>query len=250
MEGPSISLAVEQLSSFINKKIISVSGNTKRDKERLKNQKILDIFSHGKQLFFQFDLFALRVHFLLYGSFEATINNIKVTGDYPKKNREARLALSIRNGHIDMYNCSVSFIEQEDTKSLCDYSIDIMAPEWDSKKAYKSLKASSESEVADVLLDQSIFAGVGNIIKNEVLLKTGILPTRKIKQIADDDLKALIKNTRDYVFKFFEWRKNFVLKSHYQIYRQSFCKQCGAKVKRKKTGLRERISYICEHCEK
>lgn len=46
MEGeePFLFLAIEQLTPFIGKTIETVEGNTKIGKERLLNQKILDIF--------------------------------------------------------------------------------------------------------------------------------------------------------------------------------------------------------------
>jgi endonuclease-8 len=250
MEGPSIFLAAEQLSSFINHKIKDVSGNTKIGKERLLGQKVLDIFSFGKYLFFQFETFALRTHFLLYGSFEATVKNKKVTGDYARKKRDPRLALRFSNGHIEMYSCSVRYVEASHAKDFCDFSTDIMSPMWDKKKAYQTLKNYSDQQIADVLLDQAVFTGVGNIIKNEVLLRAQILPTRLVKTIYAKDLKNIIKLTRDFVFKFYEWRKNFELKKNYLIYRQSVCKLCGSKVTRKKTGVRKRISFMCHNCEK
>lgn len=250
MEGPSLFLASEQLAPFIGQKIQKVSGNTKIGKERLLKHKILSIFSYGKYLFFQFETFALRVHFLLYGSFEATINRRKVTGDYPKKNRIPRLSMQLKNGHIEMYNCSIRYIEQNNAKASCDYSIDIMSDSWDGQKAYLKVKNLPEHEIADVLLDQSIFLGVGNIIKNEVLLLVKVSPFRKVKELSERKLKSIVDHTRKYVFHFYKWRKKFELKKHYQVYRQSICKICGTKVLRKRTGERQRISFICPHCEK
>src|SRR4051812_26656359 len=107
MEGPSLRLAAEQLSPLVGQLIQEVEGNTKIEKERFLYKKILSIFSYGKYLNFQFDTFALRVHFLLYGSFEATIKHKKVTGDYPMKIRTPRLSFKLKKGHIELYNCSV-----------------------------------------------------------------------------------------------------------------------------------------------
>src|SRR5689334_8344661 len=106
MEGPSLFLAAQQLAPFKRKRILKVSGNTKIGKERIAGLLVRDIFSWGKHLVFQFDRFAMRVHFLLFGSFEATVEDRSVTGDYKKKAREPRLALRFRNGHIEMYSCS------------------------------------------------------------------------------------------------------------------------------------------------
>lgn len=250
MEGPSVLLASQQLAPFAGQKIKSVSGNTKIGKERLDGKVVLSIFSYGKYLFFQFDDFALRVHFMLYGSFEATVKRKKVTGDYPKKIRVPRLAMKFSNGHIEMYNCSVVFVEQSNAKASCDYTCDIMSDMWDGKKALTKILNFPESEIADILLDQSIFMGVGNIIKNEVLLLAKTSPLKKVRDISLMKLKKIITLTRSYVFQFYEWRKNFILRKHYMIYRQSLCKQCGRKVYRKKTGVRNRWSFICPHCEK
>ncbi|MBA2368909.1 MAG: endonuclease [Candidatus Protochlamydia sp.] len=250
MEGPSLFLAAEQLAPFVGKKIETVEGNTKIEKERLVQQKILSIFSYGKYLFFQFDTFALRVHFLLFGSFEATVENKKVTGDYPKKARTPRLAFKTNSGHIEMYSCSVRFMEESDAKKLCDFSTDTMSEEWDEKKTLKNLRSQAESEIGDVLLDQTLFTGVGNIIRNEVLILAKVLPIRKVNELSLPKLKKIVQLTREYVFNFYEWRKKFELKKHYIVYRQSYCKQCGTNVIRQKTGVRQRISFMCPQCQK
>lgn len=249
MEGPSLLLAAEQLAPFVGKVIKGVSGNSKAGIDRLFKKKILAIFAHGKQLIFQFDSFALRIHFMLYGSFKATVNGVEVTGDYPAKNKPVRLRLDLSNGHIDMYNCSVKFIESDNVYDSFDFSIDTLSEEWDPAKAFKEVKKRPNEQISDVLLDQNLFAGVGNIIRNEVLFLAKTLPTYRVEELSDRKLKEIIKHTREYVFHFYEWRKKFELRKHYQVYRQSVCKKCGGKVTRKKSGLRNRVSFICSRCE-
>jgi endonuclease VIII len=48
MEGPSLVILREEAKTFIGKKIIVVGGNTKTEKERLLNQKVIDIQTWGK----------------------------------------------------------------------------------------------------------------------------------------------------------------------------------------------------------
>jgi len=249
MEGPSLFLAAEQLAPFIGQKIQKVEGNSKIGKERLENLIVCDIFSWGKHLVFQFNHFALRVHFMLFGSFTATVDEKKVTGDYEKKNRQPRLALTFKNGHIEMYSCSLRFIEEEDAKQSYDFSIDIMSKEWDSKQAFQAIQH-LEREIGDVLLDQSLFSGVGNIIKNEVLFIEKISPETKVNALTAVQQKKLIKTTHKYVSQFYEWRKQFVLRKHFQIYRKSECPKCHNKIMRIKTGLSKRWSYFCPICQR
>jgi endonuclease-8 len=250
MEGPSLFLAHEQLMPFINKTVLEVSGNTKIGKERLLHQHVVDIFVWGKHLVFQFEGFALRVHFLLYGSFEAIINGKKVTGDYPKKKQAPRLEMIFENGQIDLYSCSVKYIEEANAKQLYDYSIDIMSVEWSRKKALEQLQNNPESQIGDVLLDQTVFAGVGNIIKNEVLYLVRRSPMHLVGDLSLSKLREIIKKTREFSFQFYEWRKNFILRAHYQVYRKGVCPRCQGKLVRKKTGVRERVSFFCPHCQK
>lgn len=250
MEGPSLYLAAEQLQPFVRKKIAHVSGNSRAGIERLKNQKIKNIFSWGKHLVFQFDLFALRVHFMLFGSFEATVAGAAVTGDYSRKNRSPRLKLELPNGHIEMYSCSLKFLELDDAKAGYDFSVDVMSDEWDGKQALKNVLHFPDQQIADVLLNQEIFSGVGNIIKNEILFMAGIHPEAVVSSIKPGKIKKLVKLAREFSFQFYEWRKQFVLRKNLIIYQKSFCPTCGGKVMRQLTGKRQRWSLYCPACQK
>lgn len=250
MEGPSLYLAAIQLKPFQGKVIHQVSGNSTIGIERLEGQKIGEIFSWGKHLVFQFDTFALRVHFMLFGSFEATVEGNSVTGDYKKKNRTPRLVFTLENGHIEMYSCSVKYIEEKQAKLLYDFSVDVMSDAWDPEAALQKIRSFPEEEIADVLLDQDIFAGVGNIIKNEILFFSGVHPQALVKSVSEEKHRELIERAREFSFQFYEWRKVFLLRKNLVMYRKSACPNCGGKVIRKSTGKRARLSYYCERCQK
>lgn len=249
MEGPSLFLAAEWLTPFIGQTILTVEGNSKIGIERLNGKTILNIFSWGKHLLFQFDDFALRVHFMLYGSFEAIIKDEKVTGDYTRT-KKPQLKLTFQEGQIIIFSSSLKYLETDHASDLYDFSTDIMSPQWDAKGALKALKEHPEEEIGDALLDQTIFSGVGNIIRNEVLFLMKRKPTTLINEISTPLLQKIINTTQKFSHQFYKWRKKFVLKKHYKIYRKSICPLCGEKVCRKKTGKKERISFYCTNCQK
>jgi endonuclease VIII len=248
MEGPSLYLAARQLKPFRGKTVLAVSGNSKIEKERILKKTVKNVFSWGKHLIIQFDEFALRTHFLLFGTFEATVKNSPVTGDY-QRSYTPRLQLDFENGNIKLFNCSVKFLETRNAKAGYDFSIDIMSPKWNADKAFDSIESKPGVEIADILLDQEIFAGVGNIIKNEVLWRVRIHPETKVKNITPSQLKKLIAETKRFSFLFYKWRKAFLLRKHLDIYQKSICPRCGANVKREKTGKRNRISHFCPVCQ-
>ena len=245
MEGPSLLIASEYLSPFEKKQIKEVSGNTKIGKERLVGKTVLDIFSWGKHLVFQFDDFAMRVHFMLYGTYAASFNGKSLTGDYSKKGKPIRLEMVFEKGTIDLYSCSIKYIEDKSIKANYDFSADIMSDLWDTPLALGKIRKYPPEEIADVLLDQEIFAGVGNIIKNEVLFIVKINPQTLIKNLSEEKLLEITIETQKFSHNFYKWRKKFELKKHYKIYRKSICPICGGKVKRLKTGKRNRVSYFC-----
>ena len=55
-----------------------------------------------------------------------------------------------------------------------------MNDKWSAAKAKKKLKEQPHTMICDALLDQHIFAGVGNIIKNEVCYRIKIHPESSI----------------------------------------------------------------------
>lgn len=248
MEGPSLFLAQEQLQPFCDKKILKVYGNSKIDQQLFDGKKVHNIFAWGKHLVFQFDEFALRVHFMLFGTFEASVKGKLVTGDYPKA-QVPRLAFEFENGNIHMFNCSVKIIEGKDVKKFYDFTVDVMSKSFDLDNALQHVKQQPGELIGDVLLDQEIFAGVGNIIKNEVLWMEKIHPDRKVADISDADLKSLIQKTVEFSHQFYVWRKAFVLRKNLVIYRKKTCPRCGGPVTRQETGIRKRISHFCPVCQ-
>ena len=250
MEGPSLFLAQEQLKPFKKQVILAAEGNTKAvDAATLVDKEVKDIFAWGKHLVFQFDTFAIRIHFLLFGTFEAEVGGAWVTGDY-RRARVPRLALTFSNGQINMYNCSVKIIESKNAKKEYDFTRDIMSKKWDPTAAYTRVRKEAEEQIADVLLDQEIFAGVGNMIKNEVLSRMKVAPQRRVRDISPAKVKAIIKDAQEYSHLFLKWRKKFELRKHLLVHRKGACPYCGGKLLRAKTGKRVRWSYWCPKDQK
>lgn len=239
-EGPSIVILREEVQLFKGQKIIGVSGNTKTEKERLLNKKVLDFKSWGKHFLICFDRFYVKIHLLMFGSYR--INE-------QKENSPERLSMKFKNGELNFYTCSVKFIEGN-VKDLYNWETDTMSDEWNPGKALVEIKKRKDRMVCDVLMDQSIFAGVGNIIKNEVLFRIKVHPESEIMALPLPKRKALVKEARDYCFDFYKWKKMFELKKNWLIYRSKSCPRCRIKVKFKPTGEGERRSFFCENCQR
>ena len=240
-EGPSIVILREAAAKFAGRRVLRVSGNTKQDIDRLRNKTLKAVRSWGKHFLLEFNGFSVRIHFLLFGSY-------RIDED---KGRPARLSLGFSQGEaLNFYACSVKFLEG-DLDDHYDWTADVMADDWDATAARLKLRTRPDALVADALLDQDLFAGVGNIIKNEVLHRIRVHPESRAGALPARKLAELVKQARDYSFDFYRWKKAFVLRKHYQVHTKSTCPRDGTKLSyRKHLGQAKRRAFWCEVCQR
>lgn len=183
-------------------------------------------------------VFTLRVHFMLFGTYR--INERKET--------PVRLSLRFKNAEINFYSCSLQFIEGN-INTIYDWSADVMSDEWDEKAALKKLKAIPEVLVCDALLNQNIFSGVGNIIKNEVLYRIKVHPLSKVGALPKAKLQELVSEAKIYSFDFLEWKKKYVLKKNWLAHTKKGCLRCSLPIHKEYLGKTNRRTFYCSNCQ-
>jgi endonuclease-8 len=104
--------------------------------------------------------------------------------------------------------------------------------------------------VCDALLDQTVFAGVGNIIKNEVLFRIRVHPLSTLGALPPAKLRVLVAEARQYSFDFLAWKRDFVLRQHWLVHNKGTCARCGRKLTRAHLGHTDRRTFFCTHCQK
>ena len=240
-EGPSIVILKEQLRSLglEGKTVLAVSGNTSIAKERLINEQLQEFRSWGKHFLICFKEFTLRVHFMLFGTYR--INERKETKE--------RLRLEFEGTEINFYTCSLLFIEG-DINLIYDWSADVMSDQWDEAAAIQKLLLKPDTLVCDALLDQQIFAGVGNIIKNEVLYRIKVHPATKIIDLPSVKLQELVTEARNYSFDFLQWKKEYTLKKHWLAHAKKICLRCNLPLQKEYMGKTKRRTFFCNNCQK
>ena len=238
-EGPSILILREEAARFRGKTVRKTSGNSKLDLARMEGRRIVSIRSWGKHFLIEFRGFSLRVHLLMFGTYRI---------DERKPEATPRLSLQFDDGELNFYTCSLKYIEGP-LDEVYDWSGDVLSETWDPVKARRKLKAQAETLACDALLDQNVFAGVGNIIKNEVLFRIRVHPESRIGDLPPRKLGDLIREARQYSFEFLAWKKAFVLKKHWLVHNKGVCPACGGRLTRAYLGKTHRRSFFCERCQ-
>lgn len=239
-EGPTIILMKEDLQQFKGKKVIAAHGSIISDKKAVVNKILKDIKTFGKLTFLIFEDFSFRIHLLMFGSYSLQ--------EKPEV-KSLRLSLQFDNGTMYFYTCSAKIIENKELDTI-DWETDIMSDIWNSEKAVEKMRALPKMMICDALMNQDLFSGVGNIIKNEALFRAKVHPECKIQAIPDKVLHQVIKETQGYSFDFLKWKRKNELKKHFQIYHQEKCPLCGKSISKKETGKSKRTSFYCEKDQK
>jgi endonuclease-8 len=126
-----------------------------------------------------------------------------------------------------------------------------MSGEWDRGKVIRYAREAQDKTVDDLLLNQRVFTGLGNIMKNEILWRQKMLPTRSLDELTARQLGRLVSDAHAYAWLFYELKKKFMLRKSYKIYRQGKCPRgCESKIVHVKTGSRSRMSHYCPVCQK
>lgn len=238
-EGPSIVILCDEASIFVNQIVLRAYGNAKIPMQQIEQQRVLDLRSFGKQTLLKFDGFYVRVHLLMFGSY--LVNE--------QRSIVPRLGLVFPNGSLNFYNGSVKLLEG-DPDEVYDWRVDIMSEEWNEKLVRKLFRATPDTFVCDALLDQDVFAGVGNIIKNEVLFLCKVHPLSRVGALSARKANEIVAQARAYSFRFLDWKKAHVLRKHWLVHNQRLCPVHQIPLSRGYLGKRKRRSFYCEKCQR
>lgn len=237
-EGPSIVILREAAAKFRGKTVRRALGNSSLDLTRMEGRRVLALRSWGKHFLIQFSGFSLRVHMLMFGSYRID----------ERKPSPPRVSLQFDNGELNIYASSLKYIEGplEDTY---DWRGDVLSPDWDPRLARRRLKQQPDTLICDALLDQALFAGVGNIIKNEVLFRTRVHPESTIGSIPPRTLGKVIADARTYSEAFLAWKKAGTLRQHWHVHTKRTCPCCGGPLSKTYPGRSKRRTFFCPNCQ-
>ncbi len=268
VEGPGCKLKGEKLkSTVVGQKVKNVGGNVienrpKKDQDKqtpyhaLAGRSVIDVRTLGKELFLFLDTGpCLRVHFLMSGY--VRFNNQQTDPDEGARKTQPerpRLELEMTRDVVSFYLCSVELRDDQETRDRWErmITLDVCWSRFDAKRSADTIMEARHEErlVADVIMDQEVMPGVGNIIKNEGCFDAGINPLTKIRDLSREHVVTLVKMLRDFSMIFYNCRKTGKpLHKFYKMYRFSKCKQCDSKVTKCKPGEYQRGTYFCPQCQ-
>jgi endonuclease-8 len=143
---------------------------------------------------------------------------------------------------------------------------DLLAESFDAGEALRRMKERPAQLVADVLLNQRVMAGIGNVYKSEVLFSCGINPFSPIARLTDDEMASLIAAGRRFLLAnvhtplrpmttYAGYQRNTTGRDNASerlwVYGRVGlpCRRCRTPIRLKKHGDAARLTYWCPKCQ-
>jgi len=124
---------------------------------------------------------------------------------------------------------------------------DILAEPPDYDEMLARMRPHGDRQIGDALLDQRLVSGIGNVWKVESLWAERISPWRKLGDVGDHELRALLATAHDLM----RARLDEVPGTRH-VYRRKghMCPRCGTPVKSWPQGDQARMAYWCPACQR
>ena len=250
-EGPLVHHYARQLSRILQEKAVDVEFGMRKLKElesSLAGIRIERVEAHGKQFRIHFsDQRVLLIHLMMWGSWRF----YRRGQPWDKPRERARVILRTRTHEAVVFSTPVVKLltsdELQANPSWGNLGPDPLRSDFSSKEFFRRLNQQGPREIGEVLLDQQVIAGVGNILRIEILFGSYIHPRRLVKTLSQEEKKAILH----WILNLFKtWTQEMRGKKTWiHIYRKSGkpCPTCGARIEFfRQAG---RITYACPRCQ-
>ncbi|PLS00975.1 Fpg/Nei family DNA glycosylase [Neobacillus cucumis] len=237
----------------------SININSDLFKSTVQYQKIVDIKKRGKHLLFQLQNEQnLLLHLMLGGwMFFGT------EAEKPNRTIQVRLSfgqehlyfIGLRLGYLHLYNLN------QTVEKLSDLGPEPINSDFTVNEFLKRI-GTKHGRLKTTLLDQAFISGIGNCYSAEICFHAGILPSKDIDDI-DDENRRKLYNSMQYILqdgiKYGGYMDNPLFKGdtltggfndRCQVYDREgqACNRCGATIVIETISSRK--TYYCPNCQK
>mmetsp|Transcript_120154 Transcript_120154/g.285487 ORF Transcript_120154/g.285487 Transcript_120154/m.285487 type:complete len:489 (-) Transcript_120154:52-1518(-) len=252
VEGPSCKRKAERLQVLLYQRVLAVlaaCGSHPSDLDRCRGQMVRKVATVGKELFLVLDNLVIRLHFGMSGGADFVCAGHEASRVH-RRPRSTGVEFQFSNGRLVLRDATArvtTFAYLANCEARRPF--DILNPSFDWEGAIKRLKeAAADRKVCDLVMDQLLLPGVGNVIKVEGLFAARVHPLTPGKALSDSCWWALLRGLRDCALQWYS-----ALKGRGKLFKVCYgrktCSHCRSQVVLMREGALRRISYYCPTCQ-
>ncbi len=225
----------------MGKRLLEVRPETFR---RLEGATVNAVDANGKHLLIHFDSgLVLHTHMRMTGAW-----HLYHPGEaWRKPANQAKVVLNNADSVAVLFNAPVVELrrERETARDLAHLGPDILAGRLDLDEVLQRARRSERQVLGELLLDQRVAAGIGNIYKCETLWRLRLDPWRPAAELGDEELASVYREARSLMLAALRGR---VLHSVHGRAGRS-CQRCSARIRCVNQGDPSRFTYFCPTCQ-
>jgi len=228
------------------------------DQDRpLAGRTVESVSARGKHLLMEFsgDVF-LHTHMRMNGAWHIYRPGVR----WQRPARDMRILIAAPDIVAVGFNIPIAeFLSSRDLlrhRELGRLGPDLLAASFDDADARRRIRALPRAAIGDVLLNQRVVAGIGNVLKSEILFVADIDPFERVADVDDASLDRVIAVARQLMAMSVRGDRRQTTRAmdprtRLWVYGRGGlpCRKCGTRVESKKTGLDARLTYWCPRCQ-
>jgi endonuclease-8 len=207
----------------------------------------------------------LRTHMRMNGSW-----HIYRPGEtWRRPRRDMRIVVATADFEAVGFNIPVAeFIRSQNLgthRELSKLGPDVLGDTFDREEAIRRIRARPSSPIADVLLNQRVLAGLGNVYKSEILFMCRVNPFTTVSALDDVRIARLVDTARKLLHA--NVTTHLAPMTTYTGYRRTTrrddpserlwvygrarlpCRRCESPIEISKQGMDARLTYWCPQCQ-
>ena len=212
---------------------------------------LISIDPSGKHLVMSFDNgLAVHSHMRMTGSWHL----YRPGEPWQKPERLARLVLTTENAVAVCFSAPVVNLLRQKEVRLDHLGPDILGADWDVEEIVRRARESAAPTLGEVLLDQRVTAGIGNIYKCESLWDLRLDPWKPVVETDDANLGAVFSEARRLLLGSIGQKagpgRHFP-SGHAAVHGRGGkgCPRCLGRIAVGRQGQAPRFTYFCPTCQ-
>jgi len=257
VEGPTAkAYAIKITTNFQDETITEIYTKSKRvfiPLEKILGKRFLEADSLGKNilLFFNGDT-AIRIHLMMFGA----IHIYEINEPLQKPKERVILMATGEKKKLVVYNAPIIEVDYRYKilqRLKGELGPDPLIGECDKAKAIRNIMNHPDQKIGVALLNQSVIAGIGNILRNEILFRAKVHPDRTIASLSLQEIEKIVDYTEQISREFLNRKlQGKGIKDLLSVYNRfsGFCMVCGHPIKFYMQKPINRKTFVCENCQK
>jgi endonuclease-8 len=200
-EGDSIRRLADELRRAVRGRLVrAFEARTVAGEPDLVGRAIVEIDTHGKNLFVRFDDGrALHVHLRMTGRVRIEAPAVVRARESLRGRRRRDLRLEVDGAIVTGSAIPVLRLVTASAmrRTIAELGPDLLAPELDESDATSRLRALAARPIGEALMLQRAVAGIGNVYKSEVLFLERVHPAARVRDLDDATLARLLGRARE-----------------------------------------------------